>query len=89
MRWLVLPLLCLGLLGCGGGEPAEPAATSSPGAIYAGATIVTMTGDDVRPEAVAVRDGRIVGVGTLAGLVAAHPDAMVDDTFAGKTLLPV
>lgn len=88
MRWLVLPLLCLGLLGCGGGKPDELVAAGSAGAIYAGATIVTMTGDDVRPEAVAVRDGRIVGVGTLAGLVAAHPDAMVDDTFAGKTLLP-
>ncbi|CAI8380245.1 MAG: N-substituted formamide deformylase [Hyphomonas sp. TMED17] len=86
MRWLVLPLLCLGLLGCRENEPVEQ--TQSGAVIYAGADILTMAGNDVRPEAVVVRDGRIAGVGALEVLVAANPDAIVDNTFAGKTLLP-
>lgn len=86
MRWLVLPLLCLGLLGCRENEPVEQ--TQSGAVIYAGADILTMAGNDVRPEAVVVRDGRIAGVGAFEVLVAANPDAIVDNTFAGKTLLP-
>lgn len=86
MRWLVLPLLCLGLLGCRENEPVEQ--TQSGAVIYAGAEILTMAGNDVRPEAVVVRDGRIAGVGAFEVLVAANPDAIVDNTFAGKTLLP-
>ncbi|MGB1068649.1 MAG: amidohydrolase family protein, partial [Henriciella sp.] len=86
MRWLVLPLLCLGLLGCRENEPVEQ--TQSGAVIYAGADILTMAGNDVRPEAVVVRDGRIAGVGALEVLVVANPDAIVDNTFAGKTLLP-
>lgn len=86
MRWLVLPLLCLGLLGCRENEPVEQ--TQSGAVIYAGADILTMAGNDVRPEAVVVRDGRISGVGALEVLVVANPDAIVDNTFAGKTLLP-
>lgn len=55
--------------------------------VYAARRIVTM--DPARPEAthVAVRDGRVLGVGTPAALAAWGPFDL-DDRFADKVLLP-
>ena len=55
--------------------------------VYAARRIVTM--DPARPEAthVAVRDGRVLGVGTLASL-RGWGAFDVDERFAGKVLLP-
>ncbi|WP_088279182.1 amidohydrolase [Ideonella sp. A 288] len=62
---------------------------SSPGAttVYAARKILTM--NPARPEAthVAVRDGRILGVGALADLAGWGP-ATLDERFAGQVLMP-
>ncbi len=57
-------------------------------AMFTGGPILTMASDRHRPEAVAVRDGRIVAVGgrdELAGLVGAATEAV---DLAGRTLMP-
>ena len=56
--------------------------------IYRARTVRTL--DPALPvaRAVAVRDGRILGVGTVAELTAAWGDLPVDDTFTDAVLLP-
>jgi predicted amidohydrolase YtcJ len=85
---LAAPVL---LVACG--SPGPTASTVPAGApadvIYVGGDIVTV--DDARPtaEALAVKDGAILAVGTRADIEAAHRQAattVVD--LAGKTLLP-
>lgn len=55
--------------------------------IFVAGKIITM--DAARPaaEAVAVQDGRVVGVGSLAEMKALGP-ARINDIFAGKVLMP-
>ncbi|MBL8344773.1 MAG: amidohydrolase [Rubrivivax sp.] len=61
--------------------------TAATTTIYAARRILTM--NPARPEAthVAVRDGRILGVGSLPELVA-WGDHELDDRFAGRVLMP-
>jgi predicted amidohydrolase YtcJ len=54
--------------------------------ILTAATVITMDEDTPRAEAVAVSDGRIVAVGSLAECTAALPDAVVVDTGAAALL---
>ena len=56
--------------------------------LFSGGPILTMSGDRRRPEAVAVRDGRIVAVGAaddLAGLAAGSTEVVDLD---GRALPP-
>ena len=72
------------LTACARPEPASPADT-----IYFGGDIVTINDDQPTVEAVAVKDGKILAVGTRIELERAHQGkstVMVD--LAGKTLLP-
>lgn len=63
-------------------------AASDPGAIYWNGSILTMEGDQpAYAEAVAVRDGRIVFVGSKAAATAAFPGA-ADVDLAGRTMMP-
>jgi len=55
--------------------------------IYRAKSIVTLNGYRPRAQAVAVRDGRILSVGTLDECLAWGP-ANIDDTFADKILMP-
>ena len=55
--------------------------------IFTARSIITMNPALPRAEAVAVRDGRVVGVGTLDDLTS-RGDHVVDDTFAEKVLTP-
>jgi hypothetical protein len=71
--------------GCGASTPTDLAADT----IYTGGDIVTVNDAAPSAEAVAVKDGRIIAVGTLAGVEKAHKAAattVVD--LAGKTLVP-
>ena len=84
MRWPTSVLLAISLLATVNGAFAADA-----DAIYFGGPIVTV--DDRRPsaEAVAVRDGKIVAVGSRREVEGAHKGAstkMVD--LAGRTLVP-
>lgn len=56
--------------------------------IYVADTIVLMTDEGETAEAVAVGDGIIGDVGTLASLQAKFPSAITDETFRGKTIVP-
>ncbi len=61
---------------------------TTPTVVYPALMVHTM--DDAQPtaQAVAVQDGRIVGVGTVEELCSAHSEATVDDTFASRVVLP-
>ena len=72
-------------LGCNTG----PDAASTADAIYFGGPIITVNDAQPNAEAVAVKDGKILTVGTRAEVEKAHKGAttqMID--LAGKTLLP-
>jgi predicted amidohydrolase YtcJ len=73
-----------------GAAPAAAPGTDGDGGetvIFTGGPIVTVDDDLPDPEAVAVRDGRILAVGPLAELEAAAPTARRVD-LAGRTLAP-
>ena len=55
--------------------------------IYPAASIITLNGYRPRAEAVAVRDGRILCVGTLDECLSWGP-ATIDDVFQDKVLMP-
>jgi predicted amidohydrolase YtcJ len=95
-RWRLSAVICTvaiaTLSGCAR-KAESPATSPAPGetadSIYVGGDIVTV--DDARPgvEALAVKDGMILAVGSRAELVSAHQGAdttIVD--LGGKTLLP-
>lgn len=67
---------------------AARAASAEADAIYHGGPIRTMTGDGARVEALAVQNGRILAVGSLAEVMARKgPNTTVVD-LRGKTLMP-
>ncbi|HEY5664706.1 MAG TPA: amidohydrolase [Ilumatobacter sp.] len=61
---------------------------SPPGVIYRARRIITLDPAVPAAEAVAARDGRILGVGTVEALRAAWGSLATDDTFADAVLLP-
>ena len=67
------------------GRIAEPPSVTT---IYTAREFITMDPKKPRAEAVAVRDGKFVAVGTRADVVgAAGKDARVDGTLAGKVVI--
>ena len=68
------------------GQPAHAAGPAD--AIYQNGTILTMVDAQPVAEAVAVRDGRILAVGTKAELLETVGDATRKIDLGGKTLLP-
>ncbi|MEO0784997.1 MAG: amidohydrolase [Pseudomonadota bacterium] len=67
----------------------EPTAVPHTGTtIYNAETILTMQRGAETAEAVAVRDGMIVAVGSFSDLTAAYPGAALDDTFADHVITP-
>jgi hypothetical protein len=76
-----------GLMRCAAAQ-APPAADGSAEAIYFGGPILTMHDAQPSAEAVAVRGGRILAVGTRAAVEATRgPDTRMID-LGGRTLLP-
>ena len=57
------------------------------GTIFAGGPILSMDAGDTRPEAVGIRDNRIVAVGALSKVRQMLPDADLHD-LAGRTMIP-
>ena len=90
------------LAACGGGSTSEPkpatmSATSAPIAarpviaadrLYVGGTVVTVNDAQPQAEAVAVKDGKILAVGTRAQIEALKGPSTVVQDLGGKTLLP-
>lgn len=84
LAFTLVTLLCIFGTGCGGPEPAATA-----DAIYFGGDIVTVNDAQPAVEALAVKDGKILMVGSRADIEKNHKGAttqMID--LAGKTLLP-
>ncbi|MGB2626181.1 MAG: amidohydrolase [Candidatus Acidiferrum sp.] len=83
-------LVLCALLSCiGGCKDDGPIHADRADAIYYGGPILTMNSDQPRAEAVAVKDGKIQAVGTLADIEKQHQwrkTEMVD--LGGKTLIP-
>lgn len=87
IRRSVISVLVLAMTACSN-DAVEPAPAQGENAvIYSAETVVTMVGAQVA-EAVAVREGEIVAVGSLAQLQADLPGAELDSTFADMTILP-
>lgn len=89
---LCLPLLSLMLAACTDRAPAAAtpvAMQDQADTIYTGGDILTMEGDQPRyVEALAVKNGRIVYVGTLTGVDTLRGDATRQVDLQGRTLLP-
>ena len=56
--------------------------------IYPANSVVTMTGKNNTAKAIAVKDGKIVGVGNLESLTAEFSGSQINDTFKDKTIMP-
>jgi predicted amidohydrolase YtcJ len=63
-------------------------AAEAPAVVYVARDFLTMDPSRPHAEAVAIRDGKFIAVGTRSqALAAAGPGARVDDTLAGKTVI--
>jgi predicted amidohydrolase YtcJ len=86
LQVVVLAILLVFSFGCGLGAP-DPAHTAD--AIYYGGDIITMEGDTpAYVEAVAVKDGKILFVGTKAEAGKLRGASTKVNDLQGKTLLP-
>ncbi len=86
--FLLLPLCVPAVVGCQR-VPDPPVPTVVADAIYSGGPIVTVDDDQPTAEALAIKDGRILAVGDLSTVTAAH---LGEDTeqvdLRGRTLVP-
>jgi predicted amidohydrolase YtcJ len=70
-------------------QPTEATASATADAVYTGGDILTMAGDTPRyAEALAVKDGKILAVGSKAEVMARAGAGTKQLDLAGKTLLP-
>lgn len=69
-------------------DAATAAATSVADRIYVGGTVLTMSPAKPQAEAVAVKDGKILAVGTRAEIEALKGSSTVAQDLGGKTMLP-
>lgn len=84
MKKTITALLFLALLSCNKKEITNPA-----DAIYFGGDILTMEGETANyAEAVAIKDGKILFVGTKAEAEKFHGDATEMKDLKGKTMMP-
>ena len=79
-RWVILGLVCLSF-GCD--APETPADT-----IYINGDIVTVDDEQPTAEAVAVRDGIIIGVGSESRILEMIDESTVIRDLEGRTLVP-
>jgi hypothetical protein len=78
--------LALAIAAC---TPAGPRPEATADAIYTGGPIVTVNDAQPSAEALAVKDGKILAVGTKAGIEKAHKGAATRSVdLGGKTLAP-
>lgn len=83
----VISVLAVTMTACSN-DAVEPAPAQGENAvIYSAETVVTMVGTEAA-EAVAVQEGKILAVGSLAQLQADLPGAELDSTFAEMTIVP-
>jgi predicted amidohydrolase YtcJ len=76
--------LTLGLSALSPARAMQPAAD----AIYSGGPIITMNDTAPRPEAIAVKDGKIIAVGAASDVAKHRGPQTASVDLAGKSLLP-
>jgi predicted amidohydrolase YtcJ len=79
------------ILGCSSDRSSDASQEATPAVadtIYAGGPIITANNTQPNAEAVAVRDGMILAVGSLAAVAPHRGAATVDVDLAGQTLAP-
>ena len=94
-RFLLLSAAATAIIGCSKQEIAEPNAAKHAAtevaaeAIYVGGDIITANDAQLTAEALAIKDGQILAVGSMADIEATHKgaDTRIID-LAGRTLLP-
>ena len=89
--YLIIGSIVLAFTRCNNATETKATATGSDAAtaIYFGGDIITMEGDSATyAEAVAVKDGKIVFVGSKADAEKMKGDSTVMNDLQGKTLLP-
>lgn len=70
-------------------SPKQNNSTNSADAIYYGGDIITMEGDSpTYPESVAVKDGKVIFVGTKADAEKMKGDSTIMNDLKGRTLVP-
>ncbi|MFN9971157.1 MAG: amidohydrolase, partial [Phycisphaerae bacterium] len=67
---------------------AQPAVTPAADTIYSGGTIITMNDAAPRAEAIAVKGGTIIAVGSKADIDKLRTASTASIDLAGKALLP-
>jgi predicted amidohydrolase YtcJ len=89
--FLLLSAVATAIVGCSKQEIAEPNAATEVAAeaIYVGGDIITANDAQPTAEALAIKDGQILAVGSMADIEATHKgaDTRIID-LAGRTLLP-
>ncbi len=83
MRIFFVPFIVLATL-----SPLSATSQEIADTIYSGGPILTINDDQPSAEAVAVRDGRILAVGSLADMAAHQGDGTVAFDLAGRAMLP-
>ncbi len=83
MRIFSVPFIILATL-----SPLSATSQEIANTIYSGGPILTINDDQPSAEAVAVRDGRILAVGSLADMAAHQGDGTVAFDLAGRAMLP-
>lgn len=82
-------VISLVVLGSCNQSPKQNNSTNSADAIYYGGDIITMEGDSpTYPESVAVKDGKVIFVGTKADAEKMKGDSTIMNDLKGKTLVP-
>ena len=81
------------VFGCGREDGSEPLEAGEPAqdvadTIYSGGPVLTMTDAQPRAEAVAVKDGRILAVGTLNEVTAFAGEGTENFDLAGRAVVP-
>ena len=81
------------VFGCGREDGSEPLEAGEPAqdvadTIYSGGPVLTMTDAQPRSEAVAVKDGRILAVGTLNEVTAFAGEGTENFDLAGRAVVP-
>ncbi|MGI9287775.1 MAG: amidohydrolase [Pseudomonadales bacterium] len=91
--WLTALLISFALGGCGSqkdGAQVESDASLKDTQVFIAQKIITMSTETPEATAVAVDDGHIIAVGSLASIKEALPDRnlIIDNSFAGKVVMP-
>lgn len=90
-RWFTLSLASTAVLAtitaCGGGDDG-PSAEQAADKVFINATVLTVNAQDAQAQAIAVKDGKVLRVGSLADVKAVQGSQTEVVDLGGKTVIP-